>query len=436
VTSDLQDRFYQVLLSLDNNDNDNGTVIAQFLTSLNTEINLSKLYRMTIIDVLSMLSKFLSSNRKKFKEMIREDILSFLNSRRKTEEADPLHKWIGTYNNYRRILVRFFRWLYYPDIQRDKRPKPACIENIPKLGRREESIYKPTDLWTPQEDILFLKYCPSKRMKCYHMMSRDLSARPHEILKLKIKDVVFRSQNGRQYAQVTVNGKTGNRNLPLFNSLPYLKDYLSSEHPFPGNPNSPLICGESKSLGRAISTKSLFRIYRTYKQELYPKLLNSPAVLPEDKPKIAELLKKPWNPYVVGRHTSLTAKAKILKEPILKMHAGWRANSQMHLRYEHWFGDEHNKVLLEEMGVLPKDEFTDDLLLLKPKQCPNCNEPNKIDSRFCTECRMILTYDAYNETVTMNQKYEQELQQMKEKLNSVSKLQEQFDKLNKKLGLV
>ena len=49
---------------------------------------------------------------------------------------------------------------------------------------------------------------------------------------------------------------------------------------------------------------------------------------------------------------------------------------------------------------------------------------------------MILTYDAYNETVTTNKKYEQELQQMKEKLDSVTKLQEQFKVLNKKLGLV
>jgi integrase/recombinase XerD len=79
------------------------------------------------------------------------------------------------------------------------------------------------------------------------------------------------------------------------------------------------------------------------------------------------------------------------------MHAGWRANSQMHLRYEHWFGDEHNKVLLEEMGIIPKDEFTDDLLLLKPKQCPNCSEQNQKDSRFCARCRMILSYDAYEE---------------------------------------
>jgi cell shape-determining protein MreC len=48
---------------------------------------------------------------------------------------------------------------------------------------------------------------------------------------------------------------------------------------------------------------------------------------------------------------------------------------------------------------------------------------------------MILTYDAYNETVNMNQKQQQEIQELKDKLDSVVKLQAQFDALNKKLGL-
>jgi Transcription factor TFIIB repeat len=90
------------------------------------------------------------------------------------------------------------------------------------------------------DDILFLKYCPSKRDCCYHAISRDLSARPHEILKLKIRDVVFKTTGNYQYAEVVVNGKTGTRPIPLINSIPYLKNYLDNEHPQPSNPNAPL----------------------------------------------------------------------------------------------------------------------------------------------------------------------------------------------------
>jgi hypothetical protein len=55
------------------------------------------------------------------------------------------------------------------------------MRNIPQFKRNEKSIYKPTDLWIEEDDILVLKYCPSKRDKCYYTMSRDFSARNTEL---------------------------------------------------------------------------------------------------------------------------------------------------------------------------------------------------------------------------------------------------------------
>ncbi|HEY9388002.1 MAG TPA: hypothetical protein VIP70_13255 [Nitrososphaeraceae archaeon] len=281
----LLERYFKLLSKLQ--PKQNALAIADFIISLNTEINSSANRKMTAIEALHMLSRHhYHHNDKLFKDMVREDVISFLDSVRKPEASDPLHKWIGTYNHYRVLIVQFFKWLYYPDIEQKKRPKPAVVENIPQLKRKEQSIYKPTDLWTPEDDLLFLRYCPSKRMKCYHMISRDLSARPHEILKLKIRDAVFKLEGNYQYAEVTVNGKTGTRPIPLISSIPYLKDYLSNEHPQPGNPNAPLICGTGRSIGRPISTRALFKIYKIYKEELFPKLLQLPNVTPEDKQQI------------------------------------------------------------------------------------------------------------------------------------------------------
>src|SRR5215217_8063397 len=137
----------------------------------------------------------------------------------------------------------------------------SVIHNIPQLKRKEKSIYKPSDLWTPEDDLLFLRYCPSKRDKCYHAISRDLSARPHEILKLKIRDITIKSVGTQKYFEVVVNGKTGNRPIPIINSIPYLKDYLDNEHPMPNNPNAPLICGTGKGLGRHILVTRMYSIY-------------------------------------------------------------------------------------------------------------------------------------------------------------------------------
>jgi integrase/recombinase XerD len=399
---------------------DNVTVIIDYIVTMKSEVNLSDHYRRDLIEVLSKFSKF--NDNKSFKDLKRSDVIAFLETYRRTETQDPLHKWIGTYNIYRIHLMRFFKWLYNPDIEPDKRPKPAVIENIPQLKRKEKSIYKPSDLWTQQDDLLFLKFCPSKRDKCYHAISRDTSCRPHEIVKLKIRDIVFKTVGSNQYAEALVNGKTGSRPIPLIDSIPYLKDYLDHEHPQPSNPNSPLICGIGRGLGRHVRATRIYNIYNEYKKEIFPKLLESPSVLPEDKQQIAELLKKPWNPYI-RRHSALTEKARILKEPILKMHAGWSPRSQMHLMYEHWFGNESNESLLEAYGIVTSGQQIDQL---RPKQCPNCSEPNKPDSKFCAKCRMVLTYDAYNETIEEKQDKDKQVQSLKNQMRSMQEAQKEI----------
>lgn len=230
---------------------------------MKSEINPVDHYRKSVILLLSRFSIFFK-NTKSFEEITREDLLSFLDSFRKSEASDPLHRWIGTYNLFRIHLMRFFKWLYYPDIEHKQRPKPNLIENIPKLKRKETSIYKPTDLWTGEDDSLFLKYCPNPRDRCYHAMAGDSAARPHELLKLRIKDVVFKlTPDKKQYAEVLVNGKTGSRSIPLINSIPYIKDWIN-QHPQSGSPNSILLSGFGKSLGRAIQITGINKIYGNY----------------------------------------------------------------------------------------------------------------------------------------------------------------------------
>ncbi|MGI8719536.1 MAG: hypothetical protein ACR2KF_03330, partial [Nitrososphaeraceae archaeon] len=261
---------------------------------MRNEITVSPNYKKITVKAIVYLSKFHSN--KKFKSMKKDDILSFLNSKRKDEVTDPLHSWIATYNLYVIILARFFKWLYYPNLPSKERSKPSCVE-IPRLRRKEQSVYKPTDLWNQEDDLLFLKYCPSKRDRCYHAISRDSSSRPHELLRLKIKDVIFKMAGDRQYAEILVNGKTGQRHIPLINSLPYLKDWLD-DHPQSGNSNAYLICGFGRSLGKAIRIDTINHIYSDYKNLIFPKLLKDPNVSIEDKDKIKELLKKKWNPYI------------------------------------------------------------------------------------------------------------------------------------------
>ena len=70
----------------------------------------------------------------------------------------------------------------------------------------------------------------------------------------------------------------------------------------------------------------------------------------------------------------------MLKEHILRQHAGWSGRSQVHLKYVHYFGNESSKSILQEYGILPKDN--EEMDVLRPKQCPNCGEFNRPDQKF------------------------------------------------------
>jgi hypothetical protein len=58
-------------------------------------------------------------------------------------------------------------------------------------------------------------------------------------------------------------------------------------------------------VGKKLNERSLGDINRRYKREYFPKLIEDPNVPPEDKQKIRELLKKPWNPYREISNTDL-----------------------------------------------------------------------------------------------------------------------------------
>ncbi|MPZ07041.1 MAG: tyrosine-type recombinase/integrase [Nitrososphaeraceae archaeon] len=409
ITEGLHNEFFNGLKSVSK---ENAFVIVDYISAMYTETNPSNNYRKDNIRLLYSFSKF--NKDKVFKSITRDEVISFLNIRRKPEASDPLHKWVGTYNQYRIYLIRFFKWLFFPDKEQNKRPKPKVVNNIPALRRKEKSIYKPSDLWTEKDDLIFLKYCPSKRNKCFHAMSWDTSCRPHELLKLRIKDVSFKIFEKKQYAEVFVNGKTGTRHIPLIDSIPYLKDYLNNEHPQPENPNAILLCAYGKSINKVLNSQSLNRVYQDYKTHFFPRLLKDPNVPQEDKEKVQELLKKPWNPYI-RRHSALTQKSKLLKEHTLRQYAGWTSNSNMPQLYIHYLGNEAGESLLEAYGITPKDTKYSNPL--KSKQCPNCNEPNKPDARFCAKCTIVLTYDAYNETLQEQKEKEDKLLQMEEKFN-------------------
>jgi hypothetical protein len=91
---------------------------SKYLLAMNSEINPSVSHKESQLKTLCYLSDF--HNQKAFSSMRREDILMYLDTHRKTEELDPLHKWVGTYNLRRIYLMRFFKWLWCPGLEPSK----------------------------------------------------------------------------------------------------------------------------------------------------------------------------------------------------------------------------------------------------------------------------------------------------------------------------
>jgi len=399
---------------------ENALTVSDYIIAMKREINPRLSYKKTTMQIIVELSKTVGLA-KNFVDMTRDDVLSYLDKCRKLENEDPLHRWIGSYNTKLVILSRFFKWLYYPAIDDPKKRsdlsvlerKPNCIMGIRHLKRKEISCYKPSDLWSQEDDFLFLKWVTNKRDRCYHTMARDLSARPHEILDLKIRDIVFKTTtDNKQYAEVLVNGKTGTRHIPLIQSIPYIKDWLSN-HPSRNNPNSPLFPGLGRNcIGRQLTAIGLYQVYKYYKADLFPRLLKDNTVSIEDKEKIKCLLAKPFNPYI-RRHSALTEKSIKLKSNVLNQHAGWSMSSNMAQKYIHYFGNESSESLLEAYGIVTNNNIPFDRL--NPKICPNCNEGNTQDARFCSKCKMIMSFEGYQEALESQKEKESEVQRLQEK---------------------
>ena len=84
------------------------------------EVNPRLCYKRYTIQFLAELSKVVGVATK-FIDMTRDDVLCYLDKCRKPENEDPLYKWIGSYNTKLVIISRFFKWLYYPNIDTSKR---------------------------------------------------------------------------------------------------------------------------------------------------------------------------------------------------------------------------------------------------------------------------------------------------------------------------
>ena len=85
---------------------ENCLTIVNYILAMQTEISPAQSYRIETILNLKYVAEFHSP--KSFRDITRQDLVDYLDRFRKPESVDPMHKWVGTYELARIVLMRFF----------------------------------------------------------------------------------------------------------------------------------------------------------------------------------------------------------------------------------------------------------------------------------------------------------------------------------------
>jgi len=257
---------------------------------------------------------------------------------------------------------------------------------FPKYIEKKNELNK-TELITREDLNKILEICNTKK-KAMLMVLYEGALRRKELVNIRKKNVVF--QNG--FVDLYIKeSKTIDRNLPLIESIPYLREYFS-QNKFA--PEDKIFGYHPQNITIFINrlTEKLKKIYPDWSKDLYPHLF---------------------------RHSRLTELAATqLNEPQLRKFAGWSGDSDMPKIYFHLDDTDLRNILIQENGQKPVEKKK--TKTFKPIVCKVCKVENPQQNAFCYKCGNVINKDRIV------------VDRVKEKVD-IEKLQRENKELNKKV---
>jgi len=308
-----------------------------------------------------------------------------------------------TQADYKKVIKQFWKWLEgengdYPDkVDWITTTGPSSNETLPK------------DLLT-REDVDALKEaCKNPRDRAFIAMLYETGARIGELIDLTVGDIEDHT-HGRK---VVIDGKTGQRRLPLVESVPALNKWLN-DHPT-GTPGDPLWC----------QLRDADQLSYHYIRQ---KLLERPA----DRAGID----KPMNPHHF-RHSRATELAQEFKEAELCEWFGWVQGSNVPGKYVHLSGRDIDSSYFQHQGIETVEEEEDEDQV---EECPRCDELNETDDQYCSRCGFALSEEARDKQAELRQdvdreKGEAETMDLLEAVDKIQRIQQQNPGLLEKVDL-
>ena len=317
----------------------------------------------------------------------KEQVISFLETKRKSTDCDPEMKWITTWNHYLNRLRFFFRWFhnryvkkYSESVSEIDWETPAIVKIKGKKSKRV-SPYAESDIWDLEELKILIKYEPFKRNKAAIALMWDLNARNHEITLLRIKHVRLKERYGE--GEIPYQAKTGSGPILLTFSFPYVRDWLN-EHPFRNTPEARLIC--SLINGAPINPEALWTMMKQLRLRI-TRMIETGEIMDEAEVERLRVLltTKKFNPYCL-RHSSISHDSDFLPDYALKKKVRWSMNSKQPSRYiKSRMGNDLKQKILVQNGIISDTEG-------KPKpsiaECPRCNLVNCVENKYCSSCEL------------------------------------------------
>ncbi|MEI7960920.1 MAG: site-specific integrase [archaeon] len=339
-------------------------------------------------------------NKKPFREATKNDCEKMIG---KIEGNKDYAAW--TKADYKTVLKRFYKWLlgkdeYYPD----------CIKWLKIKSPNDSQL--PEDLITEEELLKVVSTAQSPRDKCLIFMLFESGGRIGEILPLRIKDIHF----GEQITSIQVNGKTGQRRIPLVSSTNYLSTWLNM-HPLKDNPEAPLwiklMNRPSKGKGRKLELGNVQALSYSGVKKILETAFERAGV------------KKRHNAHQF-RRARATDLANKLTEAQMKEYFGWTQSSDMAARYVHLSGRNVDDAILMVNGLKPKEDVKESKL--KPRTCSRCNEKNPPNASYCYKCAMPLNIETVQKEVLENKLKENATVEYMKSNEAVFKKMEQMAK--------
>jgi integrase len=193
-------------------------LVADFILSCIRQENIAANTRRSYIVAVATMARYLKG--RSLEAITSKDLTGYLNSMQRDEIQDPDQSWIGNQRVMGLPLLKFFKWMAYPDLTPQER-KHVPRDRYPEvlkgflLHRKKGSKtpVKTKDIWYDEDAGIFLKYCTDNpRLRFYHALAYETSARPGELLRLKIGDILVSSDSdtGKLYASLEV-GRYGKK---------------------------------------------------------------------------------------------------------------------------------------------------------------------------------------------------------------------------------